>query len=412
MPYITREDGEHFVIPSYRDILSAKQKSLLKKDILLLSQSYGEYITLQRKSATQYEVAFSPDTGYLLGESIWHHFKRPMDMIYCEVIPNTTEAILVIVKAGSVYLDGSFPLDSIPEELIIFLTQQNNFEIYTYGDVPIGQLHEEGKFSFDAASVKSFTVLDNPVFPVLPLLKIYQLQPVDIVLKAHGIGVFPAKQLLVVAVAGVLLYMLYSYLTAPKVEVQQVVVAPKENPYVGYIKALTSPAPDQEISNLINRIQILYTMPGWTADKADYADGFLTASVKTSGSKIESLMDWARRNKIAVNIKDTGISVAIKIETSNRAAPTKIYSMVDIIAYFVDKISSVYPGNNLKFQQFTPKGPYTDVIFTVTISGTSLTVLDLIGEQMKGLPFVLKNATFTLTNGDLSGSINMEALGN
>ena len=104
MAYLTREDGEHFVIPSYREVLSAKQKSVLKKDILLLSQSYGEYITLQRKSPVQYEVAFSPDTGYLLGETVWQHFKRPADLIYCEAIPGTTEAILVIVKAGSVYL--------------------------------------------------------------------------------------------------------------------------------------------------------------------------------------------------------------------------------------------------------------------------------------------------------------------
>ena len=148
MSYITREDGEHFVIPSYRDVITSKQKSFIKKEILLLSQSYGEYITLQKKNDNQYEVAFSPDTGYLLGESLWHYFKRPLDMIYCEAIPNTTEAILVIVKNGSVYLDGSFPLDSIPEELVVFLTQQNNFEICIYGDVPISQTPEIGKFSF------------------------------------------------------------------------------------------------------------------------------------------------------------------------------------------------------------------------------------------------------------------------
>ena len=146
MPYITREDGEHFVIPSYRDVLTAKNKSALKRDILALSQNYGEYITLQRKSPLQYEIAFSPDTGYLLGESIWHHFKRPQEMIYCEAIPNTTEAILVIVKLGSVYLDGKIPIDSISEELIIFLTQQNQFNIYIYGSVPISQTPEEGKF--------------------------------------------------------------------------------------------------------------------------------------------------------------------------------------------------------------------------------------------------------------------------
>src|SRR4029079_16909719 len=188
MPYITREDGERFVIPSYRDVITATNSGQLKREIKLLSQSYGEYITLQKKSTNQYEVAFSIDTGYLLGESIWHQFNKPQDLIYCEAIPNTMEAILVIVKSGSVYLDGSFPLDSIPEELIIFLTQQNNFEIYIYGDVPISHEPDAGKFSFEASSVKSFEVLKKPIFPTLPLLKMYQLQLVDQVLKAHGIG--------------------------------------------------------------------------------------------------------------------------------------------------------------------------------------------------------------------------------
>src|SRR4029078_7907890 len=132
---------------------------------------------------------------------IWHQFNKPQDLIYCEAIPNTAEAILVIVKSGSVYLDGSFPLESIPEELIIFLTQQNNFEIYTYGDVPISKDPEAGKFSFEPSSVKSFTELDKPVFPTLPLLKSYQLQLVDPVLKGQGIGIFPTKQL----VTGVIL---------------------------------------------------------------------------------------------------------------------------------------------------------------------------------------------------------------
>jgi len=66
MPYIAREDGERFVIPSYRDVLSAKRANLLKKEILLLSENYGSFIALQRKNTQQYEVAFSPDTGLFL----------------------------------------------------------------------------------------------------------------------------------------------------------------------------------------------------------------------------------------------------------------------------------------------------------------------------------------------------------
>src|SRR6185312_9913043 len=172
--------------------------------------------------------------------------------IYCEAIPNTTEAILVIVKSGSVYLDGSFPLDSIPEELIIFLTQQNNFEIYTFGDVPITQEPEAGKFSFEASSVKSFTILDKPVFPTLPLLKMYQLQLVDPVLKSQGIGVFPVKQLVTLAVVVGAIWGAYTLFTAKKAEV----VAPVQqvNPYQAYNDLLKSAAPDEEISKLTDKI--------------------------------------------------------------------------------------------------------------------------------------------------------------
>src|SRR5580692_9804853 len=129
MPYITRDDGEHFVIPSYRDVLGYTNKAQLKKDILALSEKYGQYITLQKRGP-KYEAAFSPDAGYLLGECVWLHFKRPLDMIYCEIVPNKAEALLVVVKEGSIYLDGQFPIDGIAEELIVFLTQQNQFAIY------------------------------------------------------------------------------------------------------------------------------------------------------------------------------------------------------------------------------------------------------------------------------------------
>jgi hypothetical protein len=122
----------------------------LKKELRLLTASYGEYVALQKKSAATYEVALSPDPGYLLGECVWDYFKRPFDMIYCEAIPNTTEAILVIVKSGSVYLDGSFQIDSIPEELLIFKSQtNNNFSVFIHGNVPISQTEEEGKIAFD-----------------------------------------------------------------------------------------------------------------------------------------------------------------------------------------------------------------------------------------------------------------------
>lgn len=409
MSYITREDGEHFVIPSYRDVLSAKQKNVLKRDILLLSQSYGEYITMQKKSADSYEVAFSPDAGYLLGESIWHFFNRPLDMIYCEAIPNTTEAILVIVKAGSVYLDGSFPLDSIPEELVIFLTQQNNFEIYTYGDVPISQTPQEGKFSFEEGAVKSFTVLEDPVFPTLPLLKIYKLQLVDTVLRAQGIGVFPLRQAIIGVGALAALWMAWSYFTAPAE-----VVVPQEavvDPYQDYYSILSAPAPDQEVIEFLKAYRTMLTMPGWIMRTVDYTNGSFTASVASNGNSIENLMAWADRNHATVNIKADGIYVGMALGVSPRPIPRKIYTLKLIVARLTDNIAVVYPGNHLQLGEFTNRNVFTDLAITITLDNVSPGLLAMIGEQFKDLPIVLRGMKLTVNEGNLTGSITLEALG-
>lgn len=410
MPYITREDGEHFVIPSYRDVLTVKQKSQLKKDILLLSQSYGEFITLQRKAALSYEVAFSPDTGYLLGESIWHHFNRPIDMIYCEAIPNTTEVILVIVKDSSVYLDGTFPAESIPEELVIFLTQQNNFEIYTYGDVPISETPETGKFSFESSSVKSFTILEKPVFPTLPLLKIYQLQPVDLVLKQHAIGVFPTKQILTaIGVVGVA-WLLFAYFTSTKIT--QVQAPEAVNPYQAFLNILSSPAPDQEVKKVIDTLQIIYTLPGWNIGSVRYSQGNLVTTVKATFGKVTDLFLWANNNGFSVDIKTDGIYLTKSLPLPKRAAPRNIYELKEVIGTFIDKLALVYPGNRIKLGDFRNRGTFRSLSFTILLNGVTPIGITLIGDQLKNLPFVMQNMSMEADKkNNFSGTISIEAVG-
>jgi hypothetical protein len=411
MSYITREDGVHFVIPSYRDVLVVKQKSQLKKEILMLSQNYGEYITLQKKVGNQYEVAFSPDTGYLLGESIWHNFKRPIDMIYCEAIPNTTEAILVIVKSSSVYLDGSFPLESIPEELIIFLTQQNNFDIYTYGDVPISKTPEDGKFSFEANSVKSFTVLDKPAFSTVPLLRIYQLQLVDPVLKSHGIGVFPTRQLVTLIVFLGLGWMLWSYMT--RVEEKPAVKGASLNPYQLYLSTLNSPAPEDEIHQLIQLLRLIVTVPGWIINSFTYTKGTLDVSLLSVGGNIENVFAWANRNNMTVNIKPDGVSLTTTTTVPKRLPPKQIFPINQVLAVFVDKMGAIYPGNRLTLGNFAKKGVFTSVPISIKLEKVSTILLELIGEQFKDLPFVLRTINATVDRSDnLTGTIDMDALGN
>lgn len=411
MAYITREDGERFIIPSYRDVLSAKKPAILRREIVLLCSSYGEYINLQRRNVDQYEVAFSPDPGYLLGETIWGYFKRPQDLIYCEAIPNTLEAILVIVKSGIVYLDGTFHLDAIPDELVIFRTQQNNFDIYIYGDVPISETLVEGKFTFDDASVKSFTVLDKPVFPTLPTIPAFQLQLATQVLKAKGIGVFPLKQILAGFVVLGLLWMAFTYITTHKRELPQVIIR-AANPYQGYMDTLSSPDPSREIDWLSRSIALLNTIPGWSPTSISYTAGALHASVISKGARTNLLYDWAQEYHANVSIENTGFFLTIPSLLPSRLPPDTISPLDSVLTTLIDSFSYILPGNNMQISPTTPRGKYFERTITISFDNITPATLDLIAEQFKNMPLVLVKTEMAVNGGNLTGTIIIKALGN
>lgn len=409
MPHIIREDGERFIIPSYRDVLSAKKPGLLKREILLLSTNYGEYITLQKKSASQYEIAFSPEPGALLGETVWSYFKKPRDLVYCEEIPNTNEAILVIVKGGSVYLDGLFPIESIPDELIVFQTQQNNFEIYLYGNVPISQTEEEGKFTFDPTSVKSFTILEKPAFPTMPLVRQFQLQLVDVTLKAQGIGVFPTGKIIAVLLLIGLLWFGWKYISTEKelpISIVSVV-----NPYQVYLTQLTSPDPMIEIQKLSDNIMLFYTIPGWNVVSFTYGSGNVRAAVKSAGARTVSLFAWAQKNQATVEVMPDGFYITRNINLINRPPPATIYELKYVIANLIDKLSYVLPGNNLTIGNSTNRGKYMETQLSIKFDNITPTTLNLLGEQLKRFPFVLSSVSGTVNDTSISGTMVLTALG-
>lgn len=412
MAYLTREDGERFVIPSYRDVIS-KRKTQLKEDILELSAKYGEYITFQRRGMAQFEVAFSREAGYLFGECVWYNFKRPTDMIYCEAKPDTTEAYFVLVKDGGVYLDGTFPLENIAEEILVFTTQKNNFEIYVYGDVPISEEPMEGKFSFDPTSVKSFTVLDEPLFQRLPVVKAYQLQLVDVVLRQQGIGVFPVKYVIAVAVLLGLGWMGYTYITMHKKVPPVVEIPPPPNPYLDFNKTLMAVAPDPQIEMVVVSIMRLVSMPGWIPTDVAYTnDGKLTANVKSQGTNVELLYKWAAENDVKVMMMPGGFSLTMELPLPEKQGlPIKIYPLDQVIASLIDRLLPIVPGNILKVGAFKDKKVFKTSDLVINLTEVSPDVVIMIAEQLKGLPVVLTGMTLKINHG-LTGMINLQALGN
>lgn len=410
MAYITREDGERFIIPSYRDVISAKKSSLLKRELLLLSQNYGEYVNLHKKNAEQYEVAFSTEPGYLLGESIWNYFKRPLDLIYCEQIGNTTEAILVIVKSGSVYLDGSFPIDSIPEELVVFRTQQNNFDIYLSGEIPISQTPEPGKFSFDPASVRSFNILPEPIFQKFPKVKAFQLQLVDTVLAAQGIGVLPLKQIAIALGVFFVIYFIWDYLSTHKKALPTAIVG-VYNPYQVYFDTLTSPDPVREIYRVYTSINLLYTIPGWVPISLDYSKGKMSVLVRSNGADTKLLFSWAAKNAAAVVVQSDGFYLTWNINQPFRSTPTTIYQLSDVIGSIIDRLHTVAPQQELQISNIMDRRSYKEMTLTVNFSSITPDVFYLIGLQFKNLPLVLTKVSMGMDNGNLSGSIVLQVLG-
>lgn len=411
MTYIARDDGQHFVIPSYRDVLSAKKPSLLQKEIRLVSSSYGEYVAIQKKSPTQYEVAFSPDTGYLLGETIWSYFKRPKDLIYCEEIANSNEAILVIVKSGSVYLDGKFPVDSIADELLVFQTQSNQFDIYIYGNVPISKTPEEGKFSFDASSVKSFNVLEKSLFPHLPVVSQFELKLVDEALKAQGIGVFPIKTVVFVVAVLVFFWASWNYFASYK-EVLPASIVRAADPYQAFYNELMSPDPYLEIQMVQQEIVSLYGIPGWLPLVLNYSGRRLDVLVISSGARTNTLYAWAKRHNAAVSVRPDGFYLTFNTTFLDRQRPNKIYSIGNVIANLTDKLSYVLPGNNLIIGETLNKGKYVRTELTINFSKIVPTTLGLIGQQLRNLPLIINSIKINFSDEGLSGSIGLTVLGN
>lgn len=409
MAHITREDGVNFVIPSYRDVLAVKSKNKFQADLLALGKRYGDYLAIQRKSATQYDVAFSTDSGYLLGETVWQHFNRPTDMIYCESLPNSLEVLLVIVKGGNVYLDGTFPADSIQDELLIFLTQQNEFEIYTFGSVPISETPQDGKFSFDSGSVKSFKVLTESAFNSLPLINSLQLKLIETTLEEHGIGSFPIKQFATKVLPFAIVFtIVFSYFLL-KPEPKKAEIEP--NPYQAYVEQMESPFPDKLMEVFIEKMELLYTVPGWYISNIKYQTGAITASMKSSGGTIESLIAWSEAHGMTTKINPSGIFVSSSVNLVRRQKPREVYPVTQTIALFLDRLVKVYPGNNVTLEISQTPAPVSSYFVKVSIRQLSPMTLQMIGQQTKGLPLVMEEISLSSPNVLLDGTIVLKAIG-
>jgi hypothetical protein len=262
----------------------------------------------------------------------------------------------------------------------------------------------------DASSVKSFTILPDPIFPNLPTMKVFQLRLLDIVLKAQGIGVVPTNRIIAGLVVIAIIWVAIAYFTAHKKEIPRVFVT-VVNPYQAYLNELSSPSPVSEIKWVTTQAARLYSIPGWTPVSLTYSENEMKAQVRSSGAKVSMLYGWLEENNAKLQITDQGIFVSMPIVVAKRSTDLTISPLQDVIAELLDRLSNVMPGNSLKLGAIVNHGQFFETELTVNFNDISLETLDLLGEQFSGLPLVLVKLTLTINNGMINGSITLNALG-
>lgn len=411
MPAITRKDGEQFAVYTYRELLTLKKTALLKQEIESLRHEHGQYARFYWQEDGDIEAVFSRDPGYLLAESVWEVLDELDDLLYCEVLAKQNVALLVVIRAGSVYLDAEISVESLQDEFQSLISSEHQYDIYIHGEVPLAKIAKPGMFAFDAAQVKSFTVLEKSVFLNLPLNDDYLLLPVNKAiddLKLREISFAPV--VLGVIALGVIGYFGYQELkpTPPPPPPPAVV-----NPYAQYEQKLMSPAPSALLAAIADNLRSLFTIPGWTPTMVTYEKNAVTvvlaSELKASG---DLLLHWAKRRNIVLGIQQGGTAtLQMNISEPARPRPTKLYNLKEMLSDLFDHTHLLLPGSTLTITVPVQQGVYQSSDVTVNFNGVSVPVLALYAQTFDNKPIILNSLNLRVDTGLMSGQIQLTVLG-
>ncbi len=408
MPSIQREhDNLIFITPDYRGKVHVTKHALIKKEILLQSAQHGAFAYLQKKGLLDYEVVFSHEQGILLGESIWHHLHKPQHMIFCEALQGRLEAIVIVVKDNCIFIDAIIPFNDILGELAVCGATDIAFDIFIYGKVPLNKTNIK-----KTCAIKNFTILSESVFENIQENAAFLVLPTVLALKEQGIGAFPVKNIVYTVTVFTLLFMAWHFFKPEKVTSPVEHVLAPVDPYAGLIQALTSPAPDQYITTLVDHIQLFTHITGWRITSIAYNTRGFYISLLSTGGTLGSLKHFSSQQGISLDVNNTGVSLTLPAILVNRQAPQALYSLQTIIVTLIDRINRILPEgaitvtNNISYQAYNTQG------VMITVENASPLVLLLLSEQLKNLPITLNMASFSLSNdGLLSGNLSLTALG-
>lgn len=414
MPIVTRDDGTDFAVYTYRELLSAKSGSLLRQEIQLLQQDNGDYARFFQQPDGDYEAVFAKERGYLLGETIWEHFEQPSELIYCEALPSGENAILIVVRGSQVYLDAELPIVNLPDEFSSLVSGESQYDIYVYGDVPLAEKASDDAFAFDAENIKSFTVLEEPVFPAVDVYEEYELIPVAEAIEELdlGKGRLPFYIAAIVAAIG-LGYLVFDIMKPPPPPEPTVAVKPVAPAavYADYKSALKSPSPTKLLVEFALNVQQMYTMPGWEPISVKLEGSNYLVNLKSVGGSTDILLAWIRETHSNLQVQGNSATISIPSKAEARQAPTKIYDERDLVSMLYDRMKQIVPSGTVNLGAAATKNNFVEVPLTVSFSGISTDILMLFAKELRGLPTVLETCNASIRDGLLNGSFSILILG-
>jgi len=421
MPQIERHDGVPFVVYTYREIVTAKKYSLLVRELQMLAREHGNFARFYIFPDGDLEAVFSREPGYLLGENIWTHFGNPADLIYCEALSDGENALLVVVRDGSVYLDAELPITNLLDEFINLIGSENQYEIYVYGDIPLAKTATEEQFAFEPGMVKNFTELTTPVYPSLSTDETLKLIPINAAIKElPSQPVSYAKYIIVFVLLVLIGYGVWHTLSTPPPTTvskapEKTVKAPKtQNPYEGYYTALETPAPSEQLKAFLSQIKELLTVPGWTPVSMVLNEDQTQSTYKLDGvgGDTSLLLSWVKRNNANLSVQEGKATIVYPLNIKNRISPANIYNLRDTVSILYDGLHKIFPGANMTIGETKKVGAYNISTIAFSFDSVSMQILDLLADELQGFPVVIKQ--FSLSNidhGIVSGNIELEVLG-
>jgi hypothetical protein len=414
MAVIRREDGVQFAVQSYRELMKQTNPGLLKNELRLISKTNGEFVRLFKQQEDQYEAVFSREPGYLLGETVWYYFGKPANLIYCEALPDGINAILVIVRAGTVYLDAKLPLTGLRDEFLALATGSNRYVIHVYGDIPLAHEPAEDKYAFEPARIQSFNLLAEPLFPVLPAHDNLKLLPLEQAIKIQNIdkSLSPTVLVAIVAVFAVILYWLLAGkkpepVVIPQVTYEQPVVQPQQI----QAQQLQGPSPQQQLEKLADTITLLYGLNGWIPSGITFDGASIAVQLQSIGGGASMLLDWAKRHGGSADLSSQGARIQFPVNLANRAQIPPLSKEDEVTARVIDRMLATLPGRSVQIGTPASTSGLVQERLTITFSGISPSVLQLIGKQVEDLPVKMNTCTVNVADGLLSGQLELLVVG-